>query len=191
MVEKPNKQQPAIIGGLVMGLLTSIPVVNLGNFCCCLWLLLGGALAARLLIKRSPVWPVSSGDGATTGAIAGAVGAGVYLLIGVPLGLMLSHTTMSLFGGFIDSIKDPQFREAMRKALEQAQNQPLSARIMSALFNWLISACLMVGMGMLGGLIGVALFEKRKGGPPPPAYPPQNYPPGYGPAGYGAPPGQS
>jgi hypothetical protein len=54
---------------------------------------------------------------------------------------------------------------------------------------WLVFTLIAVGMATLGGIIGVAIFEKRKGNQPPPVYPPQDYPPpGYGPSGYGPPP---
>ena len=190
MIAKPDKRQPVIIGGLVMGVLSAIPFVSLGNVCCCLWIVLGGALAAYLLIKRSPVLPVTTGDGAMVGVLAGAVGAAVTLVIGVPLGLAFHQSGLAMFEGFVRSINDPTVREQMQQAIEQAKNQPMGARVASALLNWGIFAVVMVGMAALGGIIGVALFEKRKGNPPPPAYPPQDYPPpGYGPPGYGPPPG--
>ena len=55
-----NKMKPALLGGLIVGLLSAIPIVN---YCCCIWGIGGGALAAYLYIKDSPV-PVKAGDGA-------------------------------------------------------------------------------------------------------------------------------
>ena len=182
MVAKPDKRRPVIIGGLLMGVLSAIPVISLGNLCCCMWMLIGGALAAYLLIKRSPVYPVTSGEGALTGVWAGVVGAAVTLVIGVPLGLAFHQSSMALLEGIVKSINDPTVREQMQRTIDQAKDQPMGARIASALLNWGLSAVIMVGMAALGGVIGVALFEKRKGGPPPPAYPPnppQNYSPPY------------
>src|SRR5678815_4407334 len=88
MVEKPSKLQPALLGGLVLGLGSVIPVVSYGNFCCCGWGIVGGALAAYLLIKRSPVLPVTKREGASAGALAGVVGSVIYLIIGVPFTLL-------------------------------------------------------------------------------------------------------
>jgi hypothetical protein len=188
VTEKPDRRQPVIVGGLVMGVLSSIPIVSLGNVCCCLWIVGGGALAAYLLIKRSPALPITSGEGAMTGVLAGAVGAAVSLVIGVPLGLLFHQSSLAMFEGFVHSINDPTVRQQMEQAIEQAKNQPMAARVVSALLNWGISAVVMVGMAALGGVIGVALFEKRKGQPPPTS-PPQYPPPGYGPPP-GAPPNQ-
>jgi hypothetical protein len=85
MTEKPSKIQPALLGALVLGFGSVIPVVSYGNLCCCGWGIIGGALAAYLLIKRSRVLPITKSDGAGAGALAGVVGSLIYLVIGVPL----------------------------------------------------------------------------------------------------------
>ncbi len=82
-----NKLKPAVIGGVVLGILSAIPFVNFVNICCCLWAILGGMLAAHLYVKNSPT-PASAGDGAIVGAIAGAVGAVISLIIGIPLSIV-------------------------------------------------------------------------------------------------------
>jgi hypothetical protein len=49
-----------------------------------------------------------------------------------------------------------------------------------ALGFWVVFAIVGTGMAALGGVIGVAIFEKRKGQPPSqPPYPPAVFPPGY------------
>src|SRR5918997_5101787 len=82
-----DKMRPAVIGGVVLGVLSAIPFVNMVNMCCCAWAIVGGVLAANMYIKNSTS-PVSTGDGAQVGAIAGVVGAVIYLVLGVPLGIM-------------------------------------------------------------------------------------------------------
>lgn len=189
MVEKPNKLQPALVGGLVLGLLSSIPFISLGNICCCLWVLLGGAIAARMLVNRSPVLPVTTGDGAVVGLLAGAVGAGVMLLISVPLGILGvgSGVAESLLRSIGEAVNDPNVRQEMERAIEQMRQQSAGQRMVGALFNWLISAVVVVAFATLGGIIGVAIFEKRKGQPPttgPGGYPPPGFtPPGQPPGG--------
>src|SRR5688500_19988055 len=74
-----NKVKPAVIGGVVLGLLSAIPFVNFVNACCCLWAILGGLLASYLYVKNSPT-PVNAGDGAIVGAIAGVVGGLISLI---------------------------------------------------------------------------------------------------------------
>jgi hypothetical protein len=194
VVEKPDKKPPALIGGLVLGFLTATPIITSGNTCCCLWIVLGGVLAARLLIKRSPVFPVTNGDGALVGVYAGAVGAVVNLVVGVPLGLLTAPWLLSRYEGVVNRISDSSIRDPILQMLqqaEQAQQAPLSTKIFQALMGWGLNAAIMIGMAALGGVIGVALFEKRKGQPPPPGHPPQGPgypPPGYPPQGPGYPP---
>src|SRR5215831_1554201 len=81
-----NKLKPALIGGLVAGVLCLIPLVN---FCGCLWSIGGGLLAGYLFIKESSE-PVSLGNGAVTGLLAGAVAGLLRLIIGIPLALMMT-----------------------------------------------------------------------------------------------------
>src|SRR5262249_59809395 len=88
MIEKPSKLQPALLGGLVLGFGSVIPIVSYGNLCCCGWGIIGGALAAYFLIKRSPGLPVTKSDGAGGGAIPGGVCFLIYLVIGGPLTLL-------------------------------------------------------------------------------------------------------
>ena len=66
----PAKLQPALLGGIVMGVLSVLPFVNLVNACCCGWVLFGGALAAYLMQQNHPA-PITAGDGAIVGLLAG------------------------------------------------------------------------------------------------------------------------
>ncbi len=58
--------KPALMGGLVMGVLSALPGVSLGNCCCCAWLVTGGLVAAYLLQSNTPEpiagawWPPTS-----------------------------------------------------------------------------------------------------------------------------------
>jgi hypothetical protein len=185
VLEKPSKMQPALVGGLIIGVLWSVPFLSLINFCCCLGVMVGGAVATLMLVKRSPVLPVSSGDGAVVGMLAGLVGAGIYLVLGVPISLLFNQAGVSMFKSLIDSINDPQFRQVMDEALKASENQGLAERLLGALISWFVVSIISVGFATIGGLIGVSIFEKRKGQgyPPQPPPTPTGFTPGYGPAG--------
>src|SRR5688572_22808363 len=85
-----NKFKPALLGGLVVGILSSIPLVN---YCCCIWAIGGGGLATFLYMKSSPT-PIGTGDGAVLGALAGVVGAVLYLVIGIPIAYFIGSAQM-------------------------------------------------------------------------------------------------
>src|SRR5438445_180418 len=116
MIEKPSKLQPALLGGLVLGLGSVIPGLSYGNLCCCGWALVAGALAANLLIRRSALFPIKSGDGAAAGALAGVVGSFINLVIGVPLTLLQWNNLVSQVEQRAESSSDLQSREAIRQS---------------------------------------------------------------------------
>jgi len=160
-----NKLKPAVIGGVVLGLLSVIPFVNWANLCCCLWAILGGALASYLYIKNSPV-PATPGDGAILGAMAGLVGAVISVVIGIPVSILMSGVMIGIVVRLMESI-NPSQAEMMRTQIEAGQT------VAGAIINGLILAVLIVIFSTLGGLIGIPIFEKRKRDVMPP--PPQNF----------------
>ena len=181
MLETPSKIQPALLGGLVLGLGSVIPGISYGNLCCCGWGIVGGCLAAYLLIRRSTSRPVTKGEGASTGALAGAVGSGINLIIGLPLSLLQWDTLMAQMDQRADSMADAASRQMMTQIVATMQNHPL----LIALAVWVMFAIVGISVAAIGGLLGVAIFEKRKG----PQYPPPGIPSDTEiPSGY-APPG--
>jgi hypothetical protein len=159
-----NKVKPAVIGGVVLGLLSAIPFVNIVNVCCCLWAILGGMLASHLYVKNSPT-PATAGDGAIVGAIAGAVGAVISLIIGIPLSIVSGAAMRGVLVSLMERV-DPRQAEMFARQLEASGES-----IAGAIVNGLIMAVLLFIFAVIGGLIGIPLFEKRKGGPPPPPPP--------------------
>jgi hypothetical protein len=159
-----NKVKPAVIGGVVLGILSAIPFVNFVNVCCCLWAILGGMLAAHLYVKNSTK-PATAGDGAIVGAIAGAIGAVISLVVGIPLSIVSGSAMRGLLIGMMERA-NPEQAEMVRRQMEAGES------IAGAIVNGLIVAVLLFLFAVIGGLIGVALFEKRKGGsaPPPPPH---------------------
>ena len=159
-----NKLKPALIGGVLLGLLSVIPFVNSLNACCCLWAILGGMLASYLYVKNSPT-PATPGDGAMLGALAGVIGAAISLVLGIPISYAMGPTMRNLFLGILENV-DRQQAELMRRQLEASGDS-----IVPVIINALILAVLLFIFSVIGGLIGTALFEKRKGGPVPPPPP--------------------
>jgi hypothetical protein len=162
----------------VLGLGSVVPGISYGNLCCCGWAIVGGALAAYLLIRRSRVLPITSGDGASAGALAGVVGSLINLVIGVPLSLLQWNNVVSQVEQRAEIASDPASREAVKQVASIMQGHP----VLIALGVWLVFAIVAVGAAALGGVIGVAIFEKRKRQYPPQPPPPTGvFPPGYAP----------
>jgi hypothetical protein len=160
-----DKLKPALIGGVVVGLLSAIPFVNLPNICCCLWAIVGGAVGSFLYI-RSSANPVSVGDGAIVGVLSGVVGGLIYLVIGVPLGIMTGGAVNGIMVKLMESVNPAQAEELQRQLAAGASTA-------GAIMFGLIWAVLLIIFSTIGGLIAVPIFEKRKGLQPPP--PPQGF----------------
>ena len=147
-----SKFVPVLVGGLVMGFLTSIPVVGGG---CCLWAMAGGAVAGLMYIKRAGS-PVQMGEGAMLGGIAGVVGGIIHTIIGLPLAYLV-------------------YGSNMHSNIGSAQYGAAGYLLMSGIGAFIA----LVVFGALGGIISVSLFEKRKQGagfqPPQPPPPQQNF----------------
>lgn len=162
-----DKMKPAVIGGVILGVLSAIPFVNWVNICCCAWAIVGGIIAANMYVKNSAV-PATPADGAMVGAIAGVVGAVVNFIIGVPLQLITGNAMQRLLQN-IAAQQDPAQAAQMREMMA-AQGSGIGGAILGGL----IGGVLLIVFATVGGLIGVSIFEKRKGGagappPPPPA----------------------
>jgi hypothetical protein len=134
-----NKLKPALLGGLIVGVLSAIPLVQ---YCCCIWGIGGGALAAFLYIKSSTV-PVRTGDGATVGALAGVIGGIIYLILGLPIAIFFGMAAME------------------EQLARSGVSLPFSGVVLIIVAG-IIGAIILAILATLGGVIGVAIFEKRK-----------------------------
>ena len=76
--------QPALLGGVFIGVMSALPIINAGNCCCCLWVLAGGALAVYLRQQNSPV-PIDAAEGALMGLIAGLIGGIIAAVLSIPI----------------------------------------------------------------------------------------------------------
>ena len=147
-----NKLKPALLGGLIVGFLSAIhSLIPFVGACCCIWSIVGGVLASFLYIKGSSV-PVKLGDGAIVGALAGVVGGIIYVVIYLPISLLYGMTVM---------------QEQLNRSGVQI---PFSGTIL-VIIGSIVGAIALILLSTLGGVIGTAIFEKRKGvglAPPPP-----------------------
>ena len=106
----PNKLQPALLGGAVLGVLSALPFVNMAN-CCCIWFITGGVLAAWLLQQNHPA-PISAGDGAMVGLFAGVFGAIVASLISIPMRLIAAPAQQAMLSRMLEHARTCRPRRA-------------------------------------------------------------------------------
>jgi len=149
-----SRFQPALLGGLFIGVISALPVVGSANACCCLWVVAGGALTAYLLQQRQPA-PVESSEAALQGLVAGALGAVIYC---VAVAVLLSGAI------------GVNVEERVREALETNAQVPPEVRDMvlnmfvGQRFVILIAAItipIYALFSMLGAFLGLAIFKKK------------------------------
>ena len=136
-----------------MGVLSALPIIAVGNICCCLWVISGGLVAAYLLQHGQPL-PITPAEGAFVGFLAGIAGAFVYLVISLP----------------VDIIIGPMEREMMRRMVENmggaegfrnyADRADLVAAPVRAVLGFLMMLFVGAIFSTIGGLIGALLFKK-------------------------------
>ncbi|HEX6217288.1 MAG TPA: hypothetical protein VFZ38_20785 [Vicinamibacterales bacterium] len=158
----PAKLQPALLGGVTIGVLSALPVINLAN-CCCAWILFGGALSAYLMQQNHPE-PIQIGDGAIVGLLAGVIGAFVWVIVSVPISMMMAP--------FQSEIANRAMRDAaemapeLRGIFENLAGAPAVG--IGLIFGFFVMLCVSTVFGMLGGLFGALMFKKHQ----PPVIPP-------------------
>jgi hypothetical protein len=153
---------PALLGGLFIGVLSALPVVQLCN-CCCLWLLTGGLLAAYLEQQNRPI-SLTVSEGARVGVIAGIVGAVVWFVVDSALAPLQAR----FMGELARNVRDlpPELQDWM----EMVESGGGGSNVLGFLMMLVFSAI----MSTIGGMIGASYFRKdvppALGGPlnPPP-----------------------
>jgi hypothetical protein len=163
--------QPAVLGGLFIGVLSALPIVNLGNFCCCLWVICGGVLGAYLDQQNDPR-PITVGRGAFTGLLSGMIGAVVWLVISIVLNAVMRPLQERFARDFASNARD--LPPEVRAMLESLGANPSIGLV----FGFVVLLVAGAIFATLGGVLGAAFFRNdvppALGGPPePPPLPPQ------------------
>jgi len=160
-----NILKPALIGGVALGILSALPVIKSCNCICCAWAIGGGILAAYLYIRESP-FLVTMGRGAVVGLTAGAIGAVVCSLFSIPIQRILTggvNPAIIMEQAQEQMTKYPDFPQEARQAIEAFLLRD-DLMMLIVIFSFLFYIVLYSLFAMLGGAIGVAIFEKRKPG---------------------------
>jgi hypothetical protein len=150
---KASFLQPALIGGLVVGLLSALPIISGGNLCCCMWLITGGVVAAYVL-QQHQATPITAGDGALAGLLAGLAGAFVYLVVSIPVAILLAPFEQRVYERLLDSMQNvpPQLRGYAASPIA------LGVRTMLGFIVMLLLGAI---FSTLGGLLGASIFARK------------------------------
>lgn len=143
---------PALIGGAVAGVLSSIPIVNC---LCCLWIIGGAMLATYLLIKDSAA-SLTSSDGAIVGVFTGIIAA----VIKTVMDIILTPVNKRVIQGLMERFAE--YMEEMPPGFENMFDESaFETTVPRILIGLLVSGILFSALGALGGIIGISLFKKK------------------------------
>ena len=154
--QRPRMLMPALIGGLLSGVLTAIPFVSC---LCCLWIIAGGFLAAYLLSKESPD-SLTTGDGVIVGIFAGIIGSVVDTIVSLPFDAMMRNS--EFLRSLLDKVSEyaQDLPAEMQGLLESGPfSGPVSISWM--LLGLVVSMVIFSVFSALGGIIGVSFFKKK------------------------------
>ncbi len=134
-----------VVGGVISGVLSMIPLLNLLNCCFCL-LNIGGVLGGMAMhLGRAPDDKMSMGEAAGFGAAAGAIG-GVVMSVG---GVVMNFALGALLADLYRSIS-PQLAAQF------------GASAAAGIFAIPVYAVLFAGFGALAGVLGISVFWKSR-----------------------------
>ncbi|MCB9619103.1 MAG: hypothetical protein H6724_06595, partial [Sandaracinus sp.] len=167
-----------VVIGLVTGLLSAIPIINLLNCLFCGWMLLGAGASVKVVSDKAGV-TIEPGEGALIGLFTGVVAGLLAGVLQAGISYAMRQSTMEIFGG-------------MGAYGRQSAGG-------GALIQFCVYAIALPLFGTLGGLLGSVIFKKGPppggggyGGAPPPGggfgTGPFGGPPQQGGGGYGGPP---
>ena len=173
MQPKPLYFLPAVYGGIFIGIFFGVPYLNFVNCCCCAGVLAGGVLAVFFYKKdfTPDMPPLDSGDALKVGSLAGAIGGVVATIL----------------GQIIQVLSGQNVKEELERAMEQMPGGEGEAVMQMMLgfidspfvifFSLIFSVFICTIFGLLGGLVGYAIFKpKQQIVVSPPYNPPSQFP---------------
>jgi hypothetical protein len=151
-----------VIGGIVMGVLSSLPIVAAGNLCCCLWIIGGGAVAAYLF-QQNQTTPIMPGDGALVGLLAGLIGAFVQLVVSIPVGILVAPMERAMLQRVIEiaGTMPPEMRDAIERYANTEGQGGIGLMIIKQVVGLMFYLVVGAIFSTLGGLLGALVFKKQ------------------------------
>lgn len=175
MPEKPSKLTSALYGGLIMGAISGLPVLNIVNCFCCAGVFLGGFLSVMFYKNEltAAMPPLTSSDGMQLGALAGVFGALFGSILHILTLLAIGDVTS---GMVLDILKNmnlpPEAMDAIEQSIQQAGELTAFVIVKQIILSLVIDPL----FGLLGGLIGFNVFKPKTPMMMPPSPPPAPQP---------------
>jgi len=149
LVKVEEYKKAVLIAGLIAGVLSATPIVDICNIFCCLWIVLGGLIGVYV-ISKDVDRKIEYGEGAFIGLLIGLVAAVVSTIV---------DTVFTIFG--LELIPEWLLEEVPQ--LAQLKELEAGMGLGVLLFIGLVVSLVTFGaFGALGGIIGTAIYGKKK-----------------------------
>jgi len=142
----------SLMGGVVAGILSAIPVINWANCCFCLLNVMGAGAAIVMYMAGHPESRMSSGDAAISGAVSGFVAGVISTALGWLISLLLGGMLMGLMAT-VGDLAGPDVANMLAQTM-------LSSG--SGLLGFCINPPLYTVFGVLGALATLHLMYKDR-----------------------------
>jgi len=148
-----------------MGVLSALPIVAVGNLCCCLWVISGGVVAAYLF-QQNQTTPITPEDGALVGLLAGLLGAFVQLVVAIPIGILVAPIERVMLQRMIEiaGTMPPEMRDAIERYSSADGQGGIALMIVKQVVGLMFFLVVGAIFSTIGGVLGALVFKKQ---PPP------------------------
>jgi hypothetical protein len=152
----PSVLKPAFLGGVALGMLSALPLVN----CCCLLWLGGGGLLAVYLLRQEYAGEIAAGLGAKTGLFAGMIGALFWQILELPISYITSSQRTDQIQQLLQNQNfPPETLQLVEKFLSLLAD-PFNPFMLLLGLMFKVVACGV--LTTLGGILGAAFWGKPK-----------------------------
>lgn len=145
-----------------MGVLSALPIISAGNVCCCLWVVAGGLVAAYML-QQNQSSPITAGDGALVGLLAGVIGALVTFVISIPVSILVAPMERAMAERVLSTAgtMPPELRQLLESYGERRTALGFAGQALLRIVGLFIFLIVGSIFSTLGGLLGAAIFAKK------------------------------
>jgi ABC-type lipoprotein release transport system permease subunit len=145
-----------------MGVLSALPIISIGNACCCMWVVSGGLVAAYLL-QQNTDGPITPGDGALVGLLAGFLGCIIGFLISIPVGFLVEPMERAMVQRTLEMSGQmpPEVREILENYGARRSSLGILGMVVIRILGFFVALFVSSIFSTLGGLLGAAIFQKR------------------------------
>lgn len=171
MFDKPSKQRPVLLAGLVIAAVSGLPGLSFINCCCCAGIIAGGAFGTYLHRQdyHPDHPPMESSDALIVGLLAGLVGAVgatiLSILVAMAVGPIESEFMMNFMTKLLDGLVEngslpAATADEILQQMEDSMADALSP--INILTGFFFNIIIYPIFGMLGGLVGYGLFKPKQ-----------------------------